>query len=272
MTREHGTYAKYRGDRCRCDPCREAASAQKRKWRTKPDKRRPRPELPHGVYAKYRGGCRCDECRAAARERARTWTENLAAKRRLGVDLERVGEFVDGLRDWTTTTSEERRLAAWHLDRAGVSRGEIARRTRLNSRTLYAVYALEDDPMTGYRYESPNGVALWAKLHVPHPGVDDIECKSRHDLFADWLEGNTRHLMRHGAPDVWAQRYIGEALAVCARCPVREWCVTATKPQQSRVAIIAGGSVWHDGVEVWTLAQQEALEAAQDADREDAVA
>lgn len=117
--------------------------------------------------------------------------------------------------------------------------------------------------VTGYRYESPNGVDIWAKLHVPHPGIDDVECKSRHDLFVDWLDGNTRHLMRHGAPDLWAQTYIAAALAVCARCPVRDWCVTATKPEQSKVSIIAGGKVWHGGEVVWDLARQEALEAAQ---------
>ncbi len=131
---------------------------------------------------------------------------------------------------------------------------------------IRAIRTKEAGTVTGYRYESPNGVDLWAKLHVPHPGIDDVECKSRHDLFVDWLDGNTRHLMRHGAPDTWAQKYIAAALAVCARCPVRDWCVEATKPQQSKVSIIAGGAVWHGGEVVWDLARQEALEAAQDAE------
>jgi hypothetical protein len=272
QTRQCGTYSSYRLG-CRCEDCRRAASDRRRTWNSY-DKQ-PIEPAGCGTAASYARGCRCDACVQARHDAALQWpssrkSRGIVAARQV-VDPVNVEAFADGLLDHTQTTPAERKAAARLMDARGVSRNDIARRTRLNYSTLWREFR-KDEPVTGYRYESPNGVAIWAKLHVPHPGVDDVECKSRHDLFADWLEGNTRHLMRHGAPDVWAQRYIGEALAVCARCPVREWCVTATKPQQSRVSIIAGGSVWHDGVEVWTLAQQEALAAAQDADREDAVA
>lgn len=103
----------------------------------------------------------------------------------------------------------------------------------------------------------------WARLYVSPPAAEP-ECVGATWTFVDKWDGNTRHLMRDGAPDVWARTSIAEAFAMCARCPVRDWCVAATAPESSKVTIIAGGTLWHDGVAVWTLTQQEALEAAQD--------
>lgn len=66
---EHGTYNRYANERCRCEPCRAAASAYQRDYKRRLRERVERGEvaIPHGTsngYSNY--GCRCEPCREAA--------------------------------------------------------------------------------------------------------------------------------------------------------------------------------------------------------------
>lgn len=253
MSRDHGTYSSYRGG-CRCDDCVAAKARARKRWKETPPRE-------HGTYTMYRhGGCRCDPCREAMTERGRTWTRYSGARRRVGLDPVNVEAFIDGHLDWTETTSEERRAAAWHMDRRGVSRAEIQRRTHLGSQSLYRTYALTEDPMTGYRYDGVNAHAMWEKLNLSRP-PSEPECAGKPHLFVDWL---TDSPMRGGYPETWAQPFLAAALAMCNRCPLQRWCVEeAVQPHRSKVTIIAGGALWAKGVRRWTIADQERLGGAQ---------
>lgn len=253
MSRDHGTYSSYRGG-CRCDDCVAAKARARKGWKESQPRQ-------HGTYTMYRhGGCRCDDCRAAMTERGRTWTRYAGSRRRTGVDAANVQRFIDGHLDWTQTTSEERRIAAWHMDRAGVSRAEIQRRTHLGSQSLYRMYALTDDPMPGNGTGTPHDAPIWARLAVSVPDAEP-ECKGKPHLFVDWI---TDSPMRGGYPVTWAQPLLAAALAMCNRCPLQEWCVReAVQPHRSRVTIIAGGALWVKGRRVWTVADQERLEHRQ---------
>ncbi|WP_341954552.1 hypothetical protein [Microbacterium sp. LWH13-1.2] len=67
---EHGLTA-YNKNRCRCDVCRAAKSASRKKRNL----RRPDGTVsPHGTISRYSNNkCRCDECRSAAAEYQREW-------------------------------------------------------------------------------------------------------------------------------------------------------------------------------------------------------
>ena len=128
---------------------------------------------------------------------------------------------------------------------------------------IRAIRAKEGNAVTGYRYESPNSLGFWAKLHVPAPPIEP-ECKGQQHL-TDIPGDQVRHFMKNGRPSTFAQMQTRAALAMCARCPVRDWCVDeATRPETSRVSIIAGGNVYINGEVVWDIERQEALEAEQD--------
>lgn len=178
-----------------------------------------------------------------------------------------------GRLDEYPTRKPDTQAAVRPLYEAGKQAAEIARELGITRNAAWcAIRAIrqKDANVTGYRYESPNGVAIWAKLTYSAPAVEP-ECADQYDLFVGWL-GDVSP-MRGRFPQTWAQPYIAAALAVCARCPMQAWCVNeVVRPRESKVTIIAGGALWHDGKPRWTLAQQEALEAAQDADRVDAVA
>jgi hypothetical protein len=71
-----GTEAAYRrhlrhGEKC--DTCREAHNARKRKT-----DRGPRLPAAHGTASKYNTGCRCEPCSAAQRARNLAWREAVA--------------------------------------------------------------------------------------------------------------------------------------------------------------------------------------------------
>ena len=65
----HGSYQRYRSQRCRCDECKKAAKAYWERVRAR------LPELPpgdvrhgsRGAYANF--GCRCEKCKRGQRTR-----------------------------------------------------------------------------------------------------------------------------------------------------------------------------------------------------------
>lgn len=65
-TAEHGTESRY-GRGCRCEACKAASAASRRKRRATPN-----PAV-HGTATSYGNGCRCDECRQAATARNLAW-------------------------------------------------------------------------------------------------------------------------------------------------------------------------------------------------------
>lgn len=81
----HGTVARYRNGRCRCDLCKDAvrlAAAARRKQR-KADAESGFFTGTHGTVSTYNnGGCRCDECKAAVRAYDRQLYERTKAERR----------------------------------------------------------------------------------------------------------------------------------------------------------------------------------------------
>ena len=62
----HGTYSGYMRHKCRCEPCKAAGAAYRRKRRGAP---RPKPTLQHGTRKGYNSfKCRCEPCKAAQSE------------------------------------------------------------------------------------------------------------------------------------------------------------------------------------------------------------
>lgn len=53
----------------------------------------------------------------------------------------------------------------------------------------------------------------------------------------------------------------GMALAICAECPVREWCLNRVDPAGSWFDGVAGGVVWREGFPSakWTKTHQDAV-------------
>lgn len=138
----------------------------------------------------------------------------------------------------------------------GMAPAQIARELGITRNAAFcAVRAIR-------RKEGTHDVNGIERLYVSPPPAEP-ECTGRPDLFVDWL--TTPGVMRNGHPTEWAQLYVREALRICARCPVQQWCVdVATVPHRSGVTIIAGGKLWVKGRVVWDVARQEAWEAAQD--------
>lgn len=62
LRREHGTYAMYAREGCRCDACKEYQRARVARARAA------RTVFNHGTRSAYDAGCRCDPCRTARRE------------------------------------------------------------------------------------------------------------------------------------------------------------------------------------------------------------
>lgn len=77
----HGTAA--RGKTCKCEPCRSAATKQRRAGVADRRRRFAAGELEaeHGRVETYRDlGCRCDECRSAASEDTKAWRRKRGTK------------------------------------------------------------------------------------------------------------------------------------------------------------------------------------------------
>lgn len=90
---EHGTYNMYANHKCRCDPCRKAASAYVLAANHRTGRCRPREQYlaelaaqpkVHGTEGGYNRGCRCASCKDASVE---------ARKRRRHADIERTRAY-----------------------------------------------------------------------------------------------------------------------------------------------------------------------------------
>jgi hypothetical protein len=61
-TWNHGSASTYNNLKCRCEPCKEAASIARKVW-TDSLKDRKFSDVPHGTVSGYKNwGCRCDRC------------------------------------------------------------------------------------------------------------------------------------------------------------------------------------------------------------------
>lgn len=164
-TRRHGTYSAYSAG-CRCEECREAKRLHVKRWKHRTgyvERRGPT----HPALVPAARAARHIEALIAS-----GWTQ-MAILRELGSgrswyvrgilrgEIEQIGRereaailsleplvpvlvdevlvdrFVDGNVPWDRLSRRERIEAARRMDRAGVSRKEIARRTHLNTRSLY---------------------------------------------------------------------------------------------------------------------------------------
>jgi hypothetical protein len=70
----HGTHYQYKRYKCRCEPCRNAQSEYKKKWReSKGQTKRYNNTSKCGEYLNYKRGCKCNLCRAANVTHSMKW-------------------------------------------------------------------------------------------------------------------------------------------------------------------------------------------------------
>lgn len=142
--------------------------------------------------------------------------------RRLNIDHVLLNRFLEGRISFTDLGRPEKRAAILELQRRGVTPDQASRLYRITVDAYQRRITHTSTPLPMPRRNSPP------------PG--EPQCVGQPELFELKADG-------------WPHQ---EALNLCAKCTVVEWCLRTVQPRSSGFSGVAGGKAWVNGREFGT--------------------
>lgn len=143
--------------------------------------------------------------------------------RRLAVDRVLVNRFFEGQIAFTDLGRPERRAAIAELQRRGITPDQASRLYRISANAYQR------------RADSQPATPLPIQRR-PSPPPGEPQCVGQPELF-------------ELKPDGWPHQ---EALNLCRKCTVVDWCLATVRPRSSGFSGVAGGKAWVNGREFGT--------------------